>query len=98
MQKPEDEVLTVRARSAEDLDRLRSEYMPELSPTIDGEGTDYPVRARISHEKFGEGMAKVVNSIHYGNFKAEIAVKMGMKRAQLYSKLWNDLLELETVE
>ena len=98
VQKPEDELLTIRSRSVADLDKLRAEYMPELSPTIEGETSDYPFRARISHEKFGEGLAKIAESIHYGNFKAEIAVKMGMKRAQVYSKLWNDLLELEEAD
>ena len=43
-----DGFLTVRARAADDLDRLRNR-VPQLSPTIVGGGTDYPYRAKIPH-------------------------------------------------
>jgi len=33
VQKPGDSLLTIRARAAFDLDRLRDEYLPTLSPT-----------------------------------------------------------------
>ena len=95
VQKPGDSFLTVRARVASDLDRLREKYMPELSKTIMNKGTDYPYRATISHEDFAKGMEKIVKAIHYGNFKAEIEAKMGSERETIYHKVWHTLLKLQ---
>src|SRR5271165_7544223 len=87
VQKPNDELLTVRARVATDLDSLRKEFMPQLSPTISGEGTDYPFRAKISHHDFASGVSKLSEAINYSNFKNEVANKMGNQRAHAYSKV-----------
>jgi len=95
VQKPGDSFLTVRARVASDLDRLREKYMPELSETNKGQGTDYPCRATISHEDFAKGMEKIIKSIHYGNFKTEVEAKMGSKRETIYHEVWHSLLKLE---
>ena len=95
VQKSGNSFLTVRARVASDLDRLREKYMPELSKTIKGQGSDYPYRATISHEDFAQGMEKIVKAIHYGNFKAEVEAKMGSKRETIYHEVWSSLLELE---
>ena len=95
VQKPGDSFLTVRARVASDLDRLREKYMPELSKTMNKQGTDYPYRGTISHEDFAKGMEKVVKAIHYGNFKAEVEAKMGSERERIYHEVWNTLLRLE---
>ncbi|MEN9574439.1 MAG: hypothetical protein RL514_2294 [Verrucomicrobiota bacterium] len=88
--------LTVRARSSADLDRLRQQFMTELSATISKAGTDYPFRATISQQAFAKGMASIGESIDYHNFKDEVAVKMGKKRAGTYSKVWSVLREIET--
>ena len=88
--------LTVRARSSADLDRLRTNFMPELSATISKAGTDYPFRATISQQAFAKGMASIGESIDYHNFKDEVAAKMGKKRAGTYSKVWSVLREIET--
>jgi hypothetical protein len=95
VQKSRDSFLTVRARVASDLDRLREKFMPELSGTIKGQGSDYPYRATISHEDFAKGMEKIVKSIHYDNFKSEIEAKMGSKRETIYHEVWHSLLKLE---
>ena len=95
VQKPKDSFLTVRARVASDLDRLREKYMPELSEAIKGQGSDYPYRATISHEDFARGMEKIVKDIHYGNFKAEVEAKMGSKRESIYLEVWSTLLKLQ---
>ena len=95
VQKTQDSFLTVRTRVASDLDRLREKYMPELSETIKGQGTDYPHRATISHEDFAKGMEKIVKDIHYGNFKAEVEAKMGSKRESIYLEVWSTLLKLQ---
>lgn len=87
--------LTVRARAASDLERLREHYLPKLSVTISKGGTDYPFRATISHAAFARGLAKIGNDVHYENFKSEVARKMGSKREAVYHKVWNALMELE---
>jgi hypothetical protein len=87
--------LTVRARAAGDLERLRERYMPELSATITGGGTDYPYRATISHEAFAQGLARAARDIDYHNFKDEVAARQGYDRAHVYGKVWGVLLDLE---
>jgi hypothetical protein len=98
VQEPADELLTIRARVASDLDNLKKAYLPELSPIVEEAQNDYPFTARVSHEKFAAALEKISKAIHYGNFKAEISVKMGKRRAQIYSKVWHGLLELQKDE
>jgi len=95
VQKRGDSFLTVRARIASDLDHLRKKYMPELSETVTGQGTDYPYRATISHDDFSRGMVKLMRDIRHSNFKNEVSKKMGGKREKAYSKPWHDLQDLE---
>ena len=95
VQKPNNDFVTVRARVADDLDRLRQEFMPELSPTITGGGTDYPYRASISHEDFSCGLSKIALSLRYSNFKNEVAKLLGHRRASLYGEVWSVLKRLE---
>lgn len=95
VQKPGESNLTVRTRVAGDLDKLREQYLPELSATVGKGGTDYPFRATISHAAFALGLAKIGGDIHYGNFKSEVARKMGSKREAVYHKVWRALTELE---
>jgi hypothetical protein len=89
-----DEQLTVRARSSADLDRLRTNFMPELSATNSKAGTDYPFRATISQQAFAKGMALIGESIDYHNFKDEVAATMGKQRAGTYSNVWSVLREI----
>jgi hypothetical protein len=95
VQKDGDQHLTIRARSAPDLDRLRDRFMPRLSPTISKAGTDYPFRATISRPDFAQGLAKIGEAIDYHNFKNEVAAKMGKQRAHTYSQVWSTLCEIE---
>jgi hypothetical protein len=96
VQKPRTGVLTIRARVALDLDNLRENYLPELSPTLLKGGTDYPCRATIGHAEFAAGLAKMGKAIDYSNFKNEVARTMGDERSQVYHKVWEDLRKLET--
>jgi hypothetical protein len=95
VQKPGDKFLTVRARVASDLENLRTRFLPSLSKTIKGGGTDYPYRATISHSEFAAGLAKMGQHIDYSNFKDEVKKEMGRHRAEVFSKVWQTLLELE---
>lgn len=95
VQKHGESELTIRTRVASDLDRLRQQYLPELSATIRKAGTDYPFRAIVSHEAFGRGLSKIGTDIRYDNFKSEVTRKMGHKRAHVYGNVWSELHALE---
>ena len=94
VQKPGTNFLTIRARVRNDLDNLRQKYLPELSPTIDHAGTDYPWRATIPHEKFAVALGKMAMDINYSNFKNEVAAKQGKARAGRYGKVWSALYDM----
>jgi ADP-ribose pyrophosphatase YjhB (NUDIX family) len=98
VQKPNEKVLTVRARVAADLDRLREQYMPKLSKTITGKGTDYPYRATIGHSDFAQGIGQVVQDLHYSNFKDEVTKVMGYEREGVYAKVWTVMRGLESAK
>ena len=98
VQKAGDDFLTVRSRVAEDLEKLREKYIPELSPVIVGGGTDYPFRATVDHASLAQGMARIVNDIHYDTFRNEIAREMGSAREQVYNQVWKVLMRLEGEE
>jgi len=91
VQKPGTNFLTVRARVRQDLDKLREQYLPGLSPTVGHAGTDYPWRATVSHEQFAQAVSKMVQDITYDNFKNEVAKRQGKARAQRYSQVWHAL-------
>jgi len=86
--------LTVRARVKSDLDALRIQFVPELSPTIGQAGTDYPWRATVSHEALSEAVGRMVLAIDYSNFKNEVGEKQGHSRASLYGAVWNVLYDM----
>jgi ADP-ribose pyrophosphatase YjhB (NUDIX family) len=90
--------LTVRSRVRADLDGLRKRYMPELGPTMEKGGTDYPYRATIDHEKLALGLAQLVREISYANFKNETDRVAGHGRAAIYGRVWQDLLDLAKLD
>jgi hypothetical protein len=94
VQKPGETDLTVRARVAADLDRLRERYMPALSPTTESSWSDYRFRARISHADYAAGLAKLGADIDYDNFKNAVA-RTDKHRAKVYGKVWTVLYDLQ---
>jgi hypothetical protein len=98
VQKHGEDFLTVRARAASDLDRLRTQYLSDLLPTIVTKSADYHYRATISHGSFSRGMAAMCQNIHYDNFKNKVAKCMGYKREHVYEKVWTVVQELEKQE
>lgn len=95
VQKPGESDLTIRSRALGDLLRLRRHYLPELSVPVSLEGTDYPWRARCSHEALAQAMLKIVRHIDYANFKDEVALVNGKARAQRYAKVWQALYGMD---
>ena len=99
VQKPEDKAegaLTIRARVADDLDRLRNTALPELGPTIRGAGTDYRFRAKAPKSAVAAALAWMVETLDYSNFKSEVARQHGSKRAHVYHDVWDVLFRLQT--
>jgi hypothetical protein len=95
VQKQGDDKLCVRARCANDLDRLRKSYCPHLGKTLRNLGSDYPFRAYVDREDFALGMAEAVRSIDYSNVKSETRRVLGAKREGIMHRVWSALLALE---
>lgn len=95
VRKPEDGMVTIRARVRSDLERLKEFYLQDLGDIVEGGGTDYPFRARANQSDFAEALRLIGENIGYTNFKSEILAKQGHHRAHIYSRVWTDLLALE---
>jgi hypothetical protein len=91
VQKPGEQQLTVRARAQKDLEVLRDRYLPQLGEIVEGGGTDYQYRARVSRTEFAEAMKMIAMDINYSNFKNSVAKNQGHKRANIYHDLWHSL-------
>ena len=88
--------LQVRARSAEDLDRLRDRHFPELGDTVRLLGRDYPVRAFTTRDDLAQCLVRVAQALDYSNFKSAVGVRQGRQRAHIYGDVWSDCLQIET--
>ena len=97
VRKTGDSHLTLRARVHGDLEALRARYVPQLSPTLAGGGTDYPYRATCTHAQWASALAQMAQDIDYDNFKTEVAHRQGYDRAHVYSKVWSALTQLESL-
>lgn len=87
--------LTVRARKREDLEALKTMYLPQLGEIIDHGGTDYAYRAVASREGVAHAFAQAIRDLDYSNFKDSVAKKQGPDRAHLYHQLWDVLMKLQ---
>ena len=91
VEKPDDtpsDSLTVRARRPEDLDALRSTYLPSLGPTQFDSRADYAYRARVPRAAFAESLALLAHDIHYSDFKSHVEATQGSARAVAYHEVW----------
>jgi ADP-ribose pyrophosphatase YjhB (NUDIX family) len=86
-----DSGLTVRSRVRSDLLRLQRHYLPAMSAPQAHAGSDYPWRARCSHEDLAQALQKIARHIDYANFKDEVALSTGKARAQRYGQVWQAL-------
>lgn len=87
--------LQVRARSKEDLDRLRAAYLPSLGDPVGLPGHDYPWRAFTTRKALADGLAKVVDALDYRNFKDTVARRHSHERAHTYLGVWQACLAIE---
>ena len=65
-------------------------YLPKLR-IIEGAGTDFPYRAKVSHKKFANALRQIVLEINYANFKDVVAVEQSLGRSMVYSRVWGVL-------
>ena len=98
VQKQKGDTLTIRARVREDLDRLREQYLPSLSSTVAGGGTDYPFRATAGRKAVATAVARIAEDITYSNFKNEVARELGHERARVYGSVWGVMRGLEDLK
>ncbi|MBA2241175.1 MAG: hypothetical protein H0W09_08070 [Solirubrobacterales bacterium] len=85
--------LLVRARTREDIEALRRQ-IPELEPWED-RSADYRWRASVSRAQLIVAMTLLIDEIDYPNFKSAVAERGDHERANLYSRLWGQLLSLQ---
>jgi hypothetical protein len=89
------EELQVRARDRDDLERVRKGWFPDLGPTVEKEGRDYPCRAFCTHDQLSEALVRMTQAINYPNFKNAVAERHSIERAQIYGKVWADCRAIE---
>lgn len=84
--RPDSDLLKIRARVKGDLENLRTQ-IPNLE-IVEGGGTDYPFRAYVTKIEWERAVAELAAAIDYGNFKDEVKKKQGAKRARVYEDIW----------
>lgn len=57
--------------------------------------SDYPWRVFVNRKHFEAFVSYEVANITYGNFKGHVGKVQGYQRADVYSKVWSTLLQLE---
>lgn len=86
--------IQVRTRRAKYLDRLRTQYMPELGKDEGkaGQGTDYGHRAFISADDLAKGMARIALKIDASGFKDHC---VDNDLHDVYSRIWSAYVGLD---
>jgi len=84
-------VFTVRSRVRQDLERLKSSYLPELTEIVVGGGTDYRYRGTAPKQAVARAFGEAIADIDYSNFKNSVAHRQGHPRHDAYAKVWQNL-------
>jgi hypothetical protein len=84
--------LTVRCRMEQDAERLADAVGRTVEHTPD---RDYHWRVLVPRSAWGEYLTTVARTIDYDNFKHEVGVRQGRRRADVYGEVWADLLSLQ---
>lgn len=87
--------LQVRARAADDLERLRSSWFAGLGETRYVAWRDYPCRALCTKAQLAAALARLAEGIDYKNFKDTVARRHSPERAKIYGRLWSECLTIE---
>ena len=87
--------LAVRARSEQDLNNLRENWLPELSDTVVSPNRDYGFRGFANPDAVARALSRIVLALDYGNFKDQVKAVQGPERAAIYGKVWGNLLDIQ---
>lgn len=87
--------LTIRARVKSDLVALKREFLPSLGKVRISTETDYRYRATAPREEVGKALAQMAATLNYANFKSEVAIRQGAKRAHVYHDVWHVLYDMQ---
>lgn len=87
------DMLLVRARVREDLERLR-DLLPDLEPWHDL-AADYAWRARVQRAEWAYALGAMAGEIDYRNFKDAVGERQGRARAGVYGRVWGVLYGLQ---
>jgi hypothetical protein len=99
VEKPTDrgkDTLTVRARVRADLLALKRTYCPSLGRIRESEDTDYRYRGTAKRADVAQALARMIEGLHYSNFKSEVAAQQGVRRAHLYHDVWDVLHRMQS--
>lgn len=92
-----EDALMVRTRTAADAQRL-ADWLLTRGLTAKVQHTpkgDYGWRLEVPKAAWGEYLADRATDIEYDNFKHAVAQRMGQDRADVYTEVWVDLLQLQ---
>lgn len=98
VQKPTDRklhTLTIRARVHSDLVELRRTFCASLGRIRESDDTDYRFRATAKRADVAHALSQMIEELDYSNFKTEVAVRHGVKRAHLYHNVWDVLHRMQ---
>jgi len=98
VQKPGDDILVVRARTRQDLDRLKIKYIPELGEIIQGTDEDYKYVADGPRDAVARAVGEIAMTIDYRDLRESVLTLQGYRRAMLYERIWNILWKLQVEE
>lgn len=84
----------VRARSREDIDRLRRIIGKTAGRVITDMGYDYPVRLWLTKADWANYLQNAASDITYPNFK-DAVYDVNPTRAKTYGRVWGVLLDIE---
>lgn len=98
VQKPEHKgssILTVRARSLDDLRAFCQESDTPESRIRRNTGTDYPYRVTVPRCVFANWLSLQAYNVDYPNFKNLVHSTLGAFRSRIYARVWAILTEIE---
>lgn len=91
----DERLLQIRARRIVDLQRLKSEYLPELGEIIQLPHTDYEYRAYCTHAQWAKALANMALDIDYVKFKEQAEKKYGDRKLHdVYTAMWGTVFRI----
>jgi len=93
----EDNMLTVRSRTREDIENFVAEFLYPLKIVID-QHADYLYRVRAKKEDVQRVLFNATKNINYSNFKNQVARTQGVRRAHKYHKVWDTMYKVQLEE